>query len=223
MILEEQTSDSPYVYMKWRAVADHDGVYTGLAMEYWTFFFREENGAHEVVIGAPHAETLTLPYKKGGVYWGVLLKPHLFMPWLSKQDMSPNGFVLLTTQKSLLIDTFEIAIPTYEKAEYFVGELIKQGIVIASPLVEKALAGKPSLSERTVQRHVLQVAGLTKRELLRIRKARRAYALLQRGMSIGDVVSEAGYTDQAHLTKSLKLLAGQTPGQILSAYKKQQD
>lgn len=209
--------------MKWRAVADHDGIYTGLAMEYWTFFFREENGTREVAIGSPHAETLDLPYKKGGVYWGILLKPHLFMPWLSKQNMSPSGFALPTTKKSLFIDTFEVAIPAYENAEYFVNELIKQGIIIASPLVEKALAGKPSLSERTVQRHVVQVAGLTKRELLRVRKACYAYALLQKGMSIGDVVNEAGYTDQAHLTKSLKLLAGQTPGQILAAYKKQQD
>lgn len=207
--------------MKWCAQPDHDGMYTGLAMEYWTFFVREENGLCEMVIGVPHAKPLSLPYRKGGIYWGVLLKSHLFMPWLSKQDISTDGFLLPIVERNLLINTLQLPVPTYEGAEDFVDELIKNKIIIANPLVEKALAGEPSLSQRTVQRHVLQVAGLTKRELLRIRKARHAYALLQTGKPIRDVVNEAGYTDQAHLTKSLKLLAGQTPGQILSAYEKQ--
>ena len=34
-------------------------------------------------------------------------------------------------------------------------------------------------------------------------------------MSILDTVHEAGYYDQAHLTKSLKYLIGQTPVQIV--------
>lgn len=222
MILDEQTPNSPYVYMKWRAQADYDGVHLGVAMEYWTFFFRRENNKTEVIIGAPHARMLSLPYRAGGVYWGVLLKAHLFMPWLSKQEIPMDGLGLLVVDGTkLMIQDQEVPLPAYETAEEFVEQLVRRGIILSHPLVEKALNGVALLSERTVQRHMLQIAGLTQRELGRIRRARHAYALLQKGESIADVVIEAGYTDQSHLTKSLKLLAGQTPGQILAAYKVQ--
>lgn len=221
MELEEQRPDSPYVYLKWRARPDHDGVHLGLAMEYWTFLFRLENDNMEVLVGAPHAKMITLPYRAGGIYWGVLLKAHLFMPWLGKQEISPEGFRLPIVDGKLLIDGRKIPIPSFELAEEFVLHLIRHKIIIAHRLVEKALDGEQPLSERSVQRHMLQIAGLTRRELASIRRARQAYALLQSGKSIADVVVEAGYSDQAHLTKSLKLLAGQTPGQIMAAYKDQ--
>jgi hypothetical protein len=40
---------------------------------------------------------------------------------------------------------------------------------------------------------------------------------LKQGVSILDTVYQAGYFDQAHLTRSLKYLIGQTPGQIIRA------
>lgn len=129
--------------------------------------------------------------------------------------------LLVVDGTKLMIQDQEVPLPAYETAEEFVEQLVRRGIILSHPLVEKALNGVALLSERTVQRHMLQIAGLTQRELGRIRRARHAYALLQKGESIADVVIEAGYTDQAHLTKSLKLLAGQTPGQILAAYKVQ--
>lgn len=47
-----------------------------------------------------------------------------------------------------------------------------------------------------------------------IERARRATLLLQDGLAIADVAHGAGYFDQAHLTRSLGRLVGQTPGQI---------
>lgn len=220
MVLDEQKPDSPYIHAKWRAQADREGVHFGLAMEYWTFLFRQEDGKTEVILGAPHIEMLPLPYKAGGVYWGVLLKAHVFLPWLSKRDISATGFKIPLKDGMLHLNNQKISLPLYDKAEEFIQVLVKKNIILIHPLVEKALREASSLSERTVQRHVLQIAGLTQRDLARIRRARHAYALLQSGKSIADVVLEAGYTDQAHLTKSLKLLAGQTPGQILAALKR---
>ena len=220
MIVNEQRPDSPYVSMKWHAAqVDHGGIHKGLAMEYWTFFFRQEDGGIEAFVGAPHTAVLPLPYKPGGIYWGVLLKAHLFMPWLSKQKIPPHGFSLPIKKGKMLVYNQEVPLPSYECAEEFIEELVKRKIILPHPLVEKALKGTPTLSERTVQRHMLQIAGLTRRDLWRVRRARHAYALLQSGRSIADVVTEAGYTDQAHLTKSLKLLAGQTPGQIMASHK----
>jgi methylphosphotriester-DNA--protein-cysteine methyltransferase len=48
-----------------------------------------------------------------------------------------------------------------------------------------------------------------------IERARYATVLLREGMSILDVVYEAGYFDQPQLTRSLKYFIGQTPTQIM--------
>ena len=44
----------------------------------------------------------------------------------------------------------------------------------------------------------------------------------KRGLSILDVVYEAGYFDQPHLTRSLKYYIGQTPAQIMDRSRSQQ-
>ena len=55
----------------------------------------------------------------------------------------------------------------------------------------------------------MRATGLTVKTLRHIDRARRAAALLRDGVSILDVVSLAGYCDQAHLTRSLKYRIGQ--------------
>jgi methylphosphotriester-DNA--protein-cysteine methyltransferase len=85
------------------------------------------------------------------------------------------------------------------------------------PVVEAALQGYPvekTLTIRTVQRHFLGATGLTQAAIHQIERAHRAAELLQRGVSILDTVHQAGYSDQPHLTKSLKRLLGRTPAQL---------
>ena len=47
-----------------------------------------------------------------------------------------------------------------------------------------------------------------------IERARHATNLLRDGVAINDAVHEAGFFDQAHLTRSLKSLIGLTPSKI---------
>jgi methylphosphotriester-DNA--protein-cysteine methyltransferase len=56
---------------------------------------------------------------------------------------------------------------------------------------------------------------LTHSTIRQIERARHAAVLLRQGLSILDVVYEAGYFDQPHLTRSLKYFIGQTPTQIM--------
>jgi methylphosphotriester-DNA--protein-cysteine methyltransferase len=60
----------------------------------------------------------------------------------------------------------------------------------------------------------VHVTGLTHQTILQIERARLAARLLEQGMPILDVVFEAGYFDQPHLSRSLKFFIGQTPAQI---------
>jgi methylphosphotriester-DNA--protein-cysteine methyltransferase len=71
------------------------------------------------------------------------------------------------------------------------------------------------LSLRSAQRHFLRATGLTHSTVRQIERARHATNLLKQGVSILDTVYEAGYFDQAHLTRSLKYRIGQTPAEIV--------
>jgi AraC-like DNA-binding protein len=71
------------------------------------------------------------------------------------------------------------------------------------------------MSLRTVQRRFLRATGLTRGTFEQIKRAQQAATLLQKGISIADAIFQAGYTDQPHLTRSLKHFVGHTPGQIL--------
>lgn len=218
MIFDEQILGTRHIHLKWYAQPVKDGIYNGLAMEYWTFFFWTEKGKTCALIGAPHETVLRIPYYAGEKYWGILLKAHLFMPWLAKKSIPKRGLKLpVFANKYMHLNEQKVLIPSHAQAEDYIDELIARGIIANHPLVERALAGQPVTSERTAQRHMLQIAGLSRRELERIRRARYAYVLLHEGNTIADVVAMAGYVDQAHLTKSLKALAGQTPGEIMAA------
>ena len=63
-----------------------------------------------------------------------------------------------------------------------------------------------------MQRHFRNILGITPKGLEQFLRARQAVDLLQGGRPIPDVVDDLGFADQAHLTRSLKRLTGQTPG-----------
>jgi methylphosphotriester-DNA--protein-cysteine methyltransferase len=70
-------------------------------------------------------------------------------------------------------------------------------------------------SLRSAQRHFLRTTGLTHSTVRQIERARYATTLLRQSRAILDVVYEADYFDQPHLTRALKHLIGLTPAQIL--------
>jgi methylphosphotriester-DNA--protein-cysteine methyltransferase len=106
--------------------------------------------------------------------------------------------------------------PSFENADAFVERLAKQGLIVTDRSVEAALRGRgEELSPRSGQRHFLRATGMTQGTVRQIERARRATTLLQNGAGIVQAVEEAGYYDQAHLTRSLQHFIGQTPAQIV--------
>lgn len=218
LTLEEDNPDSLLVYMRWRAITQRPGVHRALAMQYWTFLFSDVNRRKSVTLHRPHVTAQYLDYKQG-TYWGVLLNVHVFMPNMIKNNIPFEGCELPVEGDYFYLEKQKLRIPDYDDVVDFVEELHQRGLIVTDELVVKALENRAHMSPRTIQRRMTYVAGITRKELEMIRKARRAYGLLQEGFPITQVVDQAGYTDQAHLTKSLKLLAGQTPAQILAANK----
>lgn len=56
---------------------------------------------------------------------------------------------------------------------------------------------------------------MTAAAIRQIERARHATQLLRQGASIAAVAQDAGYFDQAHLTRSLRRFVGQTPAQVV--------
>jgi AraC-like DNA-binding protein len=107
--------------------------------------------------------------------------------------------------------------PSFDNVDTFVHRLIRQGILTREPLVEAALRGSVhDLNARSLQRRFLRTMGVPLGTLFQIERALQALKLLQSGTPILDVVEQAGYYDQPHLTRSLRQLVGQTPAQILT-------
>jgi AraC-like DNA-binding protein len=84
--------------------------------------------------------------------------------------------------------------------------------------VDDVLNGQNAdLSLRSLQRRFLYVTGMTYKMIQQIDRARQALSLLQSGVPIPETAYQVGYFDQPHLTRSLKLFAGQTPAQIVKS------
>src|SRR5262249_15381208 len=107
-------------------------------------------------------------------------------------------------------------IPDFENADTFIARLVRADVLAQDPVVDAVLQGSDVyMSSRSIQRRFLRTTGLTQRYIQYIERARLASELLQQGAPIADVVFQAGYADQPHLTRALKRLIGQTPAQIL--------
>ncbi len=74
------------------------------------------------------------------------------------------------------------------------------------------LAERTGLSARTVSRHFERACGLTAGEMIRICRFQLARAAIKRGEdSLADIAAQAGYSDQAHMTREFRRFAGETP------------
>jgi methylphosphotriester-DNA--protein-cysteine methyltransferase len=105
--------------------------------------------------------------------------------------------------------------PTFDNAETFVARLARSGQIARDPAVTAALDGDElALSVRGAQRHFLFATGMSHSALKQIERARHATNLLRGGVSIADTVGEAGFFDQAHLSRSLSRLIGLSPARI---------
>ncbi|MCW1924027.1 helix-turn-helix domain-containing protein [Luteolibacter arcticus] len=139
------------------------------------------------------------------------------MPQIRCDELRDRNDVILpnATGKSFWLDGSSWEIPTFENVETFVERLVRRGVVQEDRIVKAAIRGElQDITTRTEQRRVLRITGLTCGAIHQIERARQATLSLKQGAPILDVVHEAGYYDQAHLTRSLKRFVGLSPARI---------
>ena len=147
----------------------------------------------------------------------VSFKPHSFMPLMPGEVMRDEGVVLEKFGRGgFWIGTDVREIPTLENVDVFVDRLVRDGIVANNELVASVVDGQPmAMTERTMQRHFLKTTGLTYKHFTLVQRAQKAVSMLQMGRPAVDVALALGFSDQAHMINSLKVIMGQTPKQIV--------
>ena len=118
-------------------------------------------------------------------------------------------------RRAFRLDNTAWEYPSFDNAEVLVARLVRAGLLVRDPAVAAALAGDwQAMTRRSAQRHFRLATGLTHRTYRQVERARYAAGLLRDGAGIGETVHLAGYYDQAHLTRSLTRLIGQSPARI---------
>jgi AraC-like DNA-binding protein len=182
----------------------------------WDLVFMTRSGKLQVLHTGLITKPVELGYSPGDEYLAITFRPGVFMPKIAARTMVDRGVVLgppAAGRFHLGAETLEI--PTFENAESAVLRLVARGILALDDVVDDLLQGRAKAIEpRTIQRHFERAVGVTAKQLSMIYRAREAGKMLAQGLPAAQVAARLGYSDQAHMTRSLKLLLGDTPAQI---------
>jgi AraC-like DNA-binding protein len=217
--LDGRSPDSPFVESIYRARSVGGGLFTSIAASQWEMVITKQWGKVTLSLRGPETKASPAPIPEDAEFLGITFKHSIFMPSLPVYKLVDREIHFPATGRNsfqLFGDTWEF--PTYENAEVFVDRLIRKDQLVHDRVVDDILQGRPqNMSLRSIQRRFLHVTGLPYKTIQQIERARQALSLLQKGAPILDTAYQLGYFDQPHLTRSLKLYAGQTPAQILQA------
>ena len=214
--IEARTSDSPMVETVWRSQSHQAGTFLSIASSRWELIISRHEGRIYCSVRGPETYPTAALCPPNGDWVGIHFKHGVFMPHLPVGELVDSSVDLPgAAGRSFWLHGASWEFPTYDSAEVFIARLVKEELLTCDSVVPAVLQAQPvDLSPRSVQRRFLHATGLTHGAISQIERAHHAVALLRGGVSILDTVERAGYADQPHLTRSLKRLIGQTPGQL---------
>jgi hypothetical protein len=212
-IFEERRIDSPLVELIWQTRSEQADSFTSQAVSTSEMVIWKHEGKTSVTLRGPETKATLADAPADAEFFGIQFKLGTFLPQLPTLGRVGRGITLPeATGQSFWLNGSAWQIPDFENVDVFVEKLARSGLLIQDPIVKAVLHNQhPEVSSRTVRRRFLEATGLTPKTVQQIERAKQAGALLEGGSSILDVVYEAGYADQPHLTRSLKHFLGLTP------------
>jgi hypothetical protein len=217
LVFESRTAESPLAAQIWRAHSESAGAFMSVASCDWQLVVTSRNGkVMALTVRGPETRPTPLDFGPGCEWWGIRFRPGTIMPRLPLHQLVDKDVDLSTGGgRTFWLDGAAWEIPDHEHADAFIQRLSRTGVLVRDPVVDAALRGQSiDVTPRSAQRRFMRATGLTHGTIRQIHRAERAMALLRNGTPILDVVHDAGYHDQAHLTRSMKRWFGHTPAQI---------
>lgn len=215
---DEFGSNSPYIETIWRSRSEAATPFVSMAEAHSALVVTTHRGKTWVTVRGPETRATSARGLEDAEFYGILFKPGVYIPKLPPQMVSDRRDLKLpdASSKAFWLNGSVWEYPRLEFVDAFVDRLVRDGALVRDPVVAEVLVGHPvQLNDRTVQRRFRLATGLTRTSVLQIGRARSAVGLLKQGAPILDVVAQAGYYDQPHLTRSLKHFVGLTPAEIV--------
>jgi AraC-like DNA-binding protein len=217
LVFEDRPSDSPFIERIWTAHSERAGEFLSVAAGHWEMVVTRCRGQAFLTMRGPETRATIADCPADGEWVAIRFKLGTFFPQLLPGRLRDRHDVTLAGagSRSFWLNGSAWDYPTFENADTFAARLIRKGLIGRDTEVEAVLHGESrNLSLRSRQRHFARATGITYAAFCNIERARYATNLLRQGASTLDVVHDAGYFDQPHLTRSLKQLIGQTPAEI---------
>jgi AraC-like DNA-binding protein len=218
VIPEQRLVESPYIQWVGHGYTAADGCEMRPAEYNWHLIFTRQAGVLQILVVGALEAAQPLRYTADAESLWIGFKVGTFMPHLpatatlNRQINLPQG-----SGNNFWLHGKVWQIPSFENADIFVEQLLRDGALTYDPLIEAALRDElADTSERTIRYRFQHSTGLRQNYIRQIQRAQRAEALLHQGNSILDTTHELGYADQSHLTRSLKRLLGYTPRELLT-------
>ena len=215
----DRVSDCSFIERVWSCVSEAEGHFLSVASSHWEIVVTRLRGTTSVTLRGPETSVRKLVCPAGAEWLGIRFKIGTFMPRcpVSRLIDGQDVAIVSVDHRMFRLNGEAWEIPTFENAEAFVVRLIQRGVVTREDAVPAIVDGRrEAFSQRTGQRRFLSATGMTLSTFRQIERARFATNLLLKGLSIADTVHEAAYFDQPHLTRALRSLIGQTPGQVVT-------
>jgi Helix-turn-helix domain len=215
---ERRPSESPLIADTWETQSgDDEDSFLSVAATNWEMVVTRQQDTTWLVVRGPETVASVAPVPLDAEFFGIQFSLGTFMPCVRLRGLVGKGLVLPPmSAKSFWLDGAEWELPQARNADVFVDRLVRAGLLVHDPVVPAALADDTvdGLSTRSVERRVARATGLTRGTIRQIHRAERAVELLGEGVAPLEVARRAGYTDQPHLTRSLKRFVGRTPAQL---------
>jgi hypothetical protein len=176
-------------------------------------------GTLSVIIRGPETAAVSAKVPADGAWLGIRFQSGSFMPAFDYAALKNCSLQLpLACQSHFWLNGSRWEVPTFDNADEFAARLVRLGELTSDSIVSAVLAGSPvsRFEPRTWQRRFNASTGLSHRAIRMITRAQEAAIMLRDGHSVGDTTYAVGYSDQAHLTRSLRAMIGLTPGQLVA-------
>lgn len=216
MEFEDRPSDSPYIQEVSRGWTVGSGSTIRPAEISSYLIFVRHDGHMRPLLTGPLPTSGLVSWTEGAEILWVKFRLGVFLPRRPPRSLiDVEAELPAASGTKFWLNGSAWQVPSFDNVETFVDRLVRDGTLARDPIVPDALDGRIDLMpDRTLRHRFLRATGLTQSRIRQIEQAQTAAALLRQGVPILDVVFEAGYYDQPHLTRALKQWVGYTPGQL---------
>jgi hypothetical protein len=223
MTQKHKRRSSPHHWIDtiWQTECLSDGIYSATPDGSWDLISIEKpDGRRIIFITGQATEPVKNPYERGERSVVISFAAHVY---LAARDEVLTGSTLLFLPiegDSFILNETRFPLPTFHNAEDIVDRMVAQGLLRSDELVKGVLEGKPkAASRRATQHHFKATTGITQKNFQMIRRAQEAVKLIKMGGSAAAVAADLGYTDQAHMIRSIKKLMGKLPSNLDDVHK----